>query len=287
MPSWPPPSRRVRWQVATADAAAGRPVRLLLAALLLGAVSLSGCATQQVRMAQSGSEAISFLASLPADARPRVVIAPVRDNTRTGQFSALEAGLALGQHQATGTQFLGGVQDLLTTGLLNTGAFTVLERSDLDELSQERIMRAEQGEQVTLENALEGADFVVTAALTSFEPSGGGSIPIPIPFGDDHFGIVWIKRGTSSLAMDLRVLDVETGRVVHSNAVRGSARRFGIDVDAFISIGRSYLSLPGALSYYNKTPMHAAILQMVELTVGEVADAARPSAAPLQSAVAD
>lgn len=246
---------------------------ILLAVSITACVACSG---QQVKLAQVGGEAIEVLAALPADARPRIVVAPVRDNTRVGQFSALEAALAVGGHDATGSQFLGGVHDLLITGLLNTGAFTVLERNDLDELSRERIMRAEQGEQVTLENSLEGADLVVAAALTSFEPSGGSSIPIPVPLGDDHFGIIWVKRGTSSLAMDLRVLDVRTGRVVHSNAVRGQARRFGIDFDAFINISDSYLTLPGVLNYFNNTPMHTAILEMVVLTVGEVAQAAQP-----------
>lgn len=254
-------------------------------ALLLAAAAVSGCATQRIELTQSGREAIETLRELPPEARPRIVVAPLRDNTRTGQFSALEAGLATGGHNAASRDFLAGVRDLLVTGLLNTGAFTVLERDDLGELARERIMRAEQGETVTLEESLEGADLLVTAAISSFEPAGGGALPIPVPVGNDSFTIIWLRRGSTSLAMDLRVLDVASGRVVHSNAVRGKASRFSADLDAFISVGRSYLALPGVLSYLDKTPLHAAMLEMVTLAVGEVGSAARDGA-PTQSAVA-
>lgn len=253
--------------------------------LLLVLLLPAGCATQKIELTQSGREAIATLRELPAEERPRIVVAPLRDNTRTGQFSALEAGLATGDHNASAEDFLAGARDLLVTGLLNTGAFTVLERNDLDELARERIMRAEQGETVSLENTLEGADLVVAAAISSFEPAGGGALPVPIPVGNDSFTIIWLRRGTSSLTMDLRVLDVASGRVVHSNAVRGAASRFSADLDAFIGIGSSYLALPGVIRYLDKTPLHAAMLKMVTLTVSEVGDAARDGAAA-QSAVA-
>lgn len=252
---------------------------------------LSACATQRIELTQTGREAIETLSALPAEARPRVVVAGLRDNTRIGQFSALEAGLVTGQHHAQPDDFLAGVRDLLITGLLNTGAFTVLEREGLDELTQERLRRAQQGETVQVNDSLEGADLVVAAAITAFEPGGGAAFPVPIPVGNDSFTVVWLRRGTSSLAMDLRVLDVATGRVVHSNAVRGKASRFSTSVDAFIGLGDTFLTLPGVLSYLNKTPLHAAILDMVTLAVSEVSAAARPDdagrATEDQSAVAE
>lgn len=265
----------------------GQQHALARCVLLCVAVVVSGCATQKIELTQTGREAISTLRALPPEARPRVVVAPLRDNTRVGQFSALEAGLVTGDHNTGGGQFLAGVRDLLVTGLLNTGAFTVLERDDLDELARERILRAEQGEAVRVDDTLEGADLVVAAAVSSFEPSGGGALPIPIPVGNDSFTIIWLRRGTTALSMDLRVLDVASGRVVHANAVRGEASRFSADLDVFIGLGRSYLPLPGVLRYLDKTPLHAAIMQMVTLTVGEVGNAARDGAALAdQSAVA-
>lgn len=263
-----------------------RSSRSAFAPLLAAAIAVSGCATQTIELTQTGREAIATLRALPSEARPRVVVAPLRDNTRTGQFSALEAGLVTGEHRATGADFLAGVHDLLVTGLLNTGAFTVLARDDLDELTRERILRAEQGEAVTVENSLEGADLVVAAAISSFEPAGGAALPVPVPVGDDSFTLIWLRRGTSSLSMDLRVLDVATGRVVHANAVRGKASRFSVDVDAFIELGGTYLTLPGVLSYLNKTPLHAAILEMVTLAVSEVGDAAE-SGVPAEAVAAD
>lgn len=259
--------------------------------LVLAAGLLSACATQKVELTQTGREAIETLSALPPEARPRIVVAPLSDNTQVGQFSALEAGLVTGQHHARPEDFLAGVRDLLITGLLNTGAFTVLERQDLDELTRERLRRAEQGEAVAVNDTLEGADLVVAAAITAFEPGGGAAFPVPIPIGNDSFTVVWLRRGTSTLAMDLRVLDVETGRIVHSNAVRGKASRFSVSLDAFVGLGDSYLTLPSVLSYLNKTPLHAAILEMVTLAVSEVGDAANVKAeaepAAGQSAVAE
>lgn len=251
---------------------------LLVAALL----SAAGCTTQTVRLAQSGQEAIELLMALPAEARPRVVVAPLRDHTRGDgrQYSSLEAGLVFDRAGADGEQFLAGIHDLLVTALLNSGAFTVLERQDLGELASERLLRAEAGETVSVDASLEGADFIVAAAVTGFEQSGGGGLPLPLPVGNDgHFGLLWLKRGVASLSMDIRVLDVRTGRVVHATGVRGSARRFGVDLDAYVNVSRhGYLALPGVLGYYNKTPMHAALLEMITLAVARVGEAASPVA---------
>lgn len=252
-----------------------RWARSVVAALLLA--GLSGCATQTVRLSQAGFEAFETLRRLPPEARPRIVVAPIRDQTVENGQSRLAAGLAAAPASAQPEQLLAGVQDLLLTGLLNTGAFTVLERDDLDALTTEQWLRLQANEPVSVDGRLEGADLVVAAAITGFEPAGGEAFPIPIPLSDrGDFGILWLRRGTAAVSMDLRVLDVRTARVVHATAVRGKARSFRADFDLFLRGNDRYTSLPGVLGYYNNTPLHAALLEMIQLAVQRVGEAAEP-----------
>ncbi len=253
------------------------PVGLVLA------VTLAGCATTSEKLSQRGLEAISTLQAMPASARPRVVVAPVVNRTTddgAAQFSA--AMIEVGGPDA-GRAWLAGVHDLLITGLLNTGAFTVLERDGLDELASERVFAANTGEAVLKAGRLEGADLLLVPAITGFEPAGGGVLPLPIPISNDgDFAVLWLRTGSASISMDVRLVDVRTGRVVQSTAVRGKAREFRADLDLFFFFKGGYAALPGVLGYYNNTPLHAAILKMVGLAVDRVGLAVAPRLADIK-----
>ncbi len=241
------------------------------------ALVLTGCATTSEKLSQRGMEAISTLKALPADARPRVAVAPVVNRTTddgAAEFSA--AMIEVGGADA-GKAWLAGVHDLLLTGLLNTGAFTVLEREGLDQLENERLFSAKAGDAVIPAGQLEGADLLLAPAITGFEPSGGGVLPLPIPISNNgDFAVLWLRSGSASISMDVRLIDVRTGRVLQSTAVRGKAREFRADLDLFFFFKDGYAALPGVLGYYNNTPLHAAILKMVALAVDRIGDAVAP-----------
>lgn len=245
---------------------------------------LVGCASTSERLTQRGQESISLLRNLSAEARPRLVVAPVEDRTQGGsaaQFSAAMAEVGGGEGA---NSWLAGVHDLLLTGILNSGAFTVLERNQMSALKSEQLFAAKAGDKVDITASLEGAEFILVPALTGFKPSGGGALPLPVPISNDgDFALIWFRTGTSSISMDLRLVDVASGRVVQATAVRGKARDFAIDLDLFLLFDQGYADLPGVLGYYNRTPLHAAMLKMVGLAVDRVAAAAAPQLGPIAS----
>lgn len=237
--------------------------RLVLCAT---AAVLAGCAGTQERLSQQGREAVALLRALPADARPRVVVAPIVDHTGEGPLSPLAQGLL--DTGAEPTPWLAGAHDLLLTGLVNTGAFTVLERDELDELRAEALWADPAIEVALPGEGLEGAELLLAPALTSFEPAGGGALPLPIPISDDgDFALIWLRAGKASISMDLRLIDVQTGQVLKTTAVRGQARQFGADLDLIFLWDVGIVGLPGVLSVFNNTPVHAALLKMVAAAV--------------------
>ena len=97
--------------------------------------------------------------------------------------------------------------------------------------------------------ALEGAQLLIRGSITSFEPNcKGGSILIA-------------SSKESCLAINLRIIDAATGRVVSATTVEGTA---GSNRVGFIFAGGS---LPVGLGAFNKTPMETAIRNAIEAAV--------------------
>ncbi len=258
-------------------------MRAVRSVSFLLAVALTGCATTSEKLSQRGLEAISTLQELPLNARPRVVVAPVLNRTTDDGAAKFSAAMIEVGGLDAGRAWLAGVHDLLITGLLNTGAFIVLERDGLEDLATERMYAANTGEAVLKAGRLEGADLLLVPAITGFEPAGGGALPLPIPISNDgDFAVLWLRTGSASISMDVRLVDVRTGRVVQSTAVRGKAREFRADLDLFLFFKGGYAALPGVLGYYNNTPLHAAILKMVGLAVDRVGLAVAPRLADIK-----
>lgn len=242
-------------------------------------MALGACATHSERLTQVGVEAVATLRSLPANARPRVVVADILDQTENGLTTGLKTspasrrrGTPARTEPPNREEWLLGLHDVLVTGMVNAGAFSVLERKDLPALDRERAFAAAAGDQVLSAAALEGADILLLPSITSFEPAGGGALPLPIPVSDDgDFVILWLRGGTAEITMDMRLVDVASGRVLRATAVRGKARSYRADLDAFVLFGDGYVTLPGVLGFYNNTALHAALVKMVNAAVSDLA----------------
>jgi curli biogenesis system outer membrane secretion channel CsgG len=122
---------------------------------------------------------------------------------------------------------------------------------------------------------LEGADLLVVGALTSFDgaASGGIALPIPIPLStrNHDFGILNLQMRTATASLDIRVIDIKTGRVVSTVAVEGSAHKFGAGLTGFFSPGGGYLHVPGLLSAFENTPVEKALRDMVQQAAEDIA----------------
>jgi curli biogenesis system outer membrane secretion channel CsgG len=161
-----------------------------------------------------------------------------------------------------------GMADMLVTALFQSNRYIVLEREKFQavmgelKMQSSDLFRREAG--VPL-GELEGAELLVVAAITGFDPDvsgGGGTVggKLPKGWGGVLGGIaVGIKR--ARVAADLRLVDVRTGRVVAATNVDTTASRFAVGGGGLGG------ALGGALGGFAKTPMESAIRELIQKAV--------------------
>ncbi len=107
-----------------------------------------------------------------------------------------------------------GLRDMFNTALNQTGCFRIFDREALEAIRQELALAGK-----TLK--AESADYIVLANVTSinFERKGGnlglGFIPI--------LSAISVTKQTAQLAMDVRLVKVETGEVVFTKTYTAEA----------------------------------------------------------------
>ncbi len=213
--------------------------RILLSPLLLLSLVLAGCAGSSARVVSaSDGPTVNQARTVPASAdRLRVAV---------GNFE-MRTGPAIGSALA----------DFMTTSLFNSGRFIVLERSRLDAVRAEQALqsgpdfdpdsRVERG-------GFEGADLLVRGAVVTFEKSCKG------------VSVLVAGSGTSCITLNLRLIDVATGRIVNATTVEATSRSG--QVGFFFARGE----LPVGLGGYAKTPMETALRNAIELAVQHIVD---------------
>lgn len=118
-----------------------------------------------------------------------------------------------------------GMADMLITELVNTGEFTVIERTELAQLLAEQKL-AEAGV-VTPETAAQagkvlGVDLAIIGAVTEFGQAKGGS-------GGSLKGIsLGVKKDEAIVAADIRMVNTTTGEIVAAEAIRKTESKHGI-----------------------------------------------------------
>ena len=161
-----------------------------------------------------------------------------------------------------------GMADQLTTALFNSNRFIVLERQTLDTVLDEQDLGASgrvKEETAAPIGEIEGAELLVVAAVTEFQgkaSGGGGSIG---GFGSNVLGAISGGVNNAHMAIDLRLIDTKTSRIVAATSVEGKAT----DVDLGGALGGYFGggALGGALSGYKNTPTGKAIRQCIEKAV--------------------
>lgn len=261
-------------------AAAGAAVLLLLGA----------CGSSGTVVTRGGGASLEAALSDPAlGGRYRVAVAAIIDKTDPARERSFERQLGpLNQdrpelEQITREAILGGVRDMIVTELFVQDRFIVLEREALDAVvaEQEFSVSADAGDATRIPAAqLEGAELIVLGAVTAFDAGiGGGALPIPVPLGDrGDFGVMHLRFKRGYVAMDLRVVDARSGRVLSSVAVNGTNNRFGMDFNVHLTGRHHRVRLPKVLTYFANTPVEQALQEMVTAAVDHVARRVEPAA---------
>ena len=167
-----------------------------------------------------------------------------------------------------------GMADMLIDSLFQSNRFIVLERGEGLEDIKEEIDLGESGYtekgKTAEKGTLEGADILLTGAITAFEPNaegaGGGGIGITL-FGGLGIGG---KSKKAYIAANIRLVDVRTGRIINSVKVEGKASDFKFGVIGGAVVGG--VVLVGGFEKYKNTPMEKAVAVMLDNAVKKITE---------------
>lgn len=216
-------------------------MNILPFAVVLAAAGLAGCYGASATVVNSaGGPTVQQAQAAPYQGpQKRIAVTAF-------EYSAAQGQGAIGQ----------GMSDMLTSALFNTGRFIVLERERLDEVIAEQD-RANSDrfrkETAAPKGELEGAELLIRGSVTQFEPNcRGGSA-------------ILVSGREACLAINLRIVDARTGRVVNATTVEGTSADSRVGI-----IWTRGTALPIGLGTYSNTPMEAAIRNCIETAVQHI-----------------
>lgn len=150
-----------------------------------------------------------------------------------------------------------GLSDMLMDSLVNTNRFIVLERERLHEVTEEQDLSNSarfKKETAVPMGQMEGAQLLVRGSVTTFEENcKGGSIIVA-------------SSKQACVAINLRIIDAATGRVVNATTVEGTSTSSGV------GLVYTQSTLPIGLGAYSKTPMETALRNCIETAVQYIAN---------------
>jgi curli biogenesis system outer membrane secretion channel CsgG len=225
----------------------------------------SACATTpEAHVSGGGGPTIAQAQAQKYDG-PKARIAVVKFIDKTGK-----TGGSLGE----------GMADMLTTALFNANRYILLDRQDLNAVINEQDFAA--AGRVSEKTAarmgnLEGAELLIFGAITGFEEDSlgaGGILLGAITLGasvaisasnnsDTPLGIMTYTE--SYIALDMKVVDAKTGRVVAASTVEGRTQNWGGGVVG--GVGGGWSRAPVALGGWAGTGVENAARDCIDSAV--------------------
>jgi curli biogenesis system outer membrane secretion channel CsgG len=161
-----------------------------------------------------------------------------------------------------------GMADMLATALFNSNRYVVLERQQLSDVLAEQDLAAAgriKPETAAPIGQIEGAELLITGAVTGYEPgSSGFGAGIGGGGGGAGGGILGGYK-KSYLAIDVRVIDAKTSRILAATTVEGSA------TDIAGGIGGFGGPIGAGLGGWAKTPLEKALRVCIQKAVEFIA----------------
>jgi curli biogenesis system outer membrane secretion channel CsgG len=185
-----------------------------------------------------------------------------------------------------------GMADMLATALFHSNRYIVLERQTVGDVLREQDLggagRVKKGTEAAI-GEIEGAELLITGTVTEFEGSasggGGGLGGLAGGLGGLRGGawgigtaIIGAIAGAiknAHMAIDVRVIDTRTSRIVAATSVEGKATDFNIGAALGGAAGGG--ALGGALGGWSKTPTEKALRICIAEAVKFIAAKTPPS----------
>jgi curli biogenesis system outer membrane secretion channel CsgG len=176
-----------------------------------------------------------------------------------------------------------GMADQLTTALFNSNRFIVLERQTLGDVLQEQDLGA--SGRVRQDTAapigkIEGAELLVVGAVTEFQGAasgGGGGIGGIGGVGGIGGNVLGALAGgvkQAHMAIDLRIIDAKTSRVLAATSVEGTAT--DVNLGGMLGGYGTGGALVGGLGGWKNTPTEKALRICIQKAVEFVASQTPP-----------
>lgn len=222
---------------------------LSVAVVALCTLAVGACASGSVT---TGAE-IQQEMDLPEYDGPKasVAVGPCSDKSGGAMNFAIEQDGEARQFSFS-SQVGQGMADMLVTGLLNTGRFRVLETGAIEALEKEQQLAGEEAQ-----GKMEGADLLVTCAVTSAEPNAGGALGAVTSVAGDVLGVGGAGLEKSEITLDIRIVDVESRAIVTAFSASGTATDAG--VGGILAGGGA----AGGLGAYSNTSIEGAVKKAV------------------------
>ena len=247
-----------------------RPPILPTAAALPLVLAVSGCVPAETlslpgtRKAGASTEVVARGPVVECQGKLRASIAISRFDNKVRSWDTYSAGIG------------DGMADQLTTALVSTGCFKVVDRQNLkgvmDELGLQHSGTVDRRTASRI-GELVGADLIVTAAVTEFTENASGSRGgVGAGLGSGLFqgviGALGSAAQSAHMAADLRITDVQTSEILGATAVKGTAR----DINQAAMLGALFPGVGGlgALQSWENTPRGAALRQVIEEAVAAI-----------------
>lgn len=225
--------------------------------------SLSGCLDSLVKPEASVDTGLET--QLPAYTGPRAKVAVTNFEWKVGgRKTTVGIGgtdISFSQNEYEGIS--SGLKDMLTTALVQSKRYRVLERQNIDSIKSEIGLQEDGFTDATgvERGAVKGADIAVIAAVTGFDPgTSGAKGKVGGLLGGTAGALLGAVSGgynKATMAMDIRIVDLATTEVLAATRVEGIAK--DVNVGAALGALTGAGSLGGSLGGYAKTPMEKAI----------------------------
>ncbi len=168
------------------------------------------------------------------------------------------------------TEFGTGLADMLTTALVESKRFIVLDRQSLEDLAKEKAL-----DPTATKDPVLPAQVMIKGSVTelSFKRSGaGGNLTSSVVDGS-------AVRSVATVAIDLKIIDVETGQVLDSIRAEGRVS------SSFTSLNLTKGEFKLGIASFDNGPLGKAVRSAIDDGVKKICD--RTQQIPWQAKVAD
>lgn len=180
-------------------------------------------------------------------------------------------------YEYAGTGLAGGVADMMTTALVHSRSADVIEREQLEKILDEHDLAARgliDPETAVQAGKILGVDYILGGKITEFgvktRRTGVGAVLGPLAGVD-------VKKGSARVKIDVRLVEVETGRVLLADAGVGEEKESGLTVVA----GDIHHWLAGVrfdTDEWNESKLGKATRKAVDQVISRLADFFPPQA---------